>query len=400
MPETPAAGQTAATSSTPTGSAGNTTSTPAVAATQGPGPAAASSPQAGATGAATTPAVAATAAGGGPPASPQAQSFRDILAGVGPSGQQLAQQYQDDRALAQYLLAERERAQQLQPYAPYAQQYAQHAAEFQQFLAQRQADAQRARDQQQNKPWWAPHWQAPEYDPNWESMVRTDEHGNVVPGPGAPPDVAAKYLNALQFRQQQAKKFLDNPYTFLEPGIKTLAQQVAEQAVQQHLGGYRDQVFAQNFTQQNAGWLYQQTQDGRVATDPFGQPLLSPQGQQFAGYVRHASERMGLQDVRAQQEFALAMVQRDWYAAQVQQQQAASGQARQQANQQFLQNNAGANNIPPAGGSVPRGAPAGVDQGSQNRSQTIGQRLRAAFAAEGVTDQVLQQQMVQAPGAR
>lgn len=302
-------------------------------------------------------------------------------------GQDLSQQFQSDEAVLQHLLAERGRVQQLSQFAQYGQQVMPHWSEFQNFLAQRQAAQQQPA---QEKPWWSQFWNPPEYDPSWERQVQQDAQGNFIPAPGAPPDVVNKVLAFRQFRTAQAERLMQNPFQFFEQPIKTLAQQVAQQAIQQHMGQYQDQLFAREVTQRNAAWLYARDQQGNLLTeqtfDPrTGQqnilPVLSPHGQAFRQFVMDA-HALGIQDVRAQEKYAMALLQAQWATAQANQGNPAAQNAA--AKQQFLQQ--GAAHAPNAGGSV---SPPNLNgtAPSQNQNLSLGDRLRSRLRESGVTDQ-------------
>lgn len=295
----------------------------------------------------------------------------------------VAQQFQDDRAAVHHLVtgyrqAEQAR-QQAEQFAVYGQQVVPHWSAFQDYLRQRQQAEQQQQKQQaatSQEPWWKPYWQAPDYDPSWEKLIRRDEQGNLTAAPGAPPDVVAKYANYAQYRQQQADRLMANPFAYIEEPVKTLARQMAEQVVQEKMSSYQEQTYAKEFTDKNSDWLYTVAPDGRK--------VLSQYGESFKTYAQQAQD-MGVVDVRKQQEYATAMLQRDYYYGQAngQQQQATVQQQGQQAKEQFLKNGAGAKRLPPASGSSAVGA------GAQNNNLSLAQRLRQNFKAGGVTDDLI-----------
>ncbi|MCI0463065.1 MAG: hypothetical protein L0Z62_39460 [Gemmataceae bacterium] len=240
-------------------------------------------------------------------------SLRDLARQHAPD---IAGQFQDDQSLAQYLI--QQRAQALEIQRQFQQQVLPYWSEFQSYVAQQRA-AQQQQSQSGQKPWWSQWWSPPDYDPSWESMVTRDAQGNLVAAPGAPPDVLPRWHAYQHYRRQQLEKLLSNPFTYFEEPIRHLAQQVAEQAVQRTLGSYQDQSFARDFIGQNAQWLYQRDQQGNVVTQPtfdpqsgrtVAEPVLSPAGQAFRNYVLEASQ-MGIGDVRAQQRYALRLLQAD-----------------------------------------------------------------------------------------
>lgn len=333
----------ASTSATTAGGTGGGTSTPSSgAASSSPTASQTLSGQAGASSA--SPATASGTASGG-----EYTSIIDVIRGYGATD--LATQFaNNEHGLLQHLILERARAQQ---YEPVLRQLQENSAEWQEFLRQKQAAAQ-AR-QGQNEPWYAKFgFKPPDWNPAWERQITQDANGNLSVAPGADPSLLQKYREYRAFRQNLAEKFLSNPYEFIQGPVQELAQQIARQEIQQHLGGYQDRVYADQFVNTNP-WLFQVDQNGSPITDPrTGQRLLSPMGDAFHKAVIRA-QQMGIQDVRGQQEYAMAVVQRD--AALVQLRAATPQQQQQQANQQFLQQaGAGANhqgNVGPAQSPAP-----------------------------------------------
>jgi hypothetical protein len=298
----------------------------------------------------------------------------------------------DDHAALQHLALAYQQAQQAQQWQPYAQQYMQHASEFQAFLAERQKAAQ-AQQQQQQAPWW----KAPEFDPAWRSKLRSDPvTGRLLPVEGAPPDLAEKYYRWIDHQQRFFDGFAADPIKAIEPGIEQVARRVAEQIVQQTLGGYQSQMQAQDYIARNSEWLHLRDPQGNVVKSQQGQPVLSPAGERFRDYVVYL-ERSGVKDIQAQYQIAQSMLERDLHFAR--QQQAAAGQQQQQqqqqqtpvtpqqaANQQFLQQH----NRPNVAGSIPAGgANANGNAPSQNQSLPLKERMRRDFAANGITDQMV-----------
>lgn len=322
------------------------------------------------------------------PQQAQLSGVRDALRsqGIDPSA------FADDAAALRHLAEQSRQYQGIQPYLPHLQQVS--SPDYQAWLAQRQGQ-QRPAAPAQDKPWWSKHWQAPEYDPAWEQMVRDDGNGNIVPVQGAPFDIPAKIAAFKTYQREQINKLLANPYSFLEGGVKDLVRQEAQQLVQQQLGQYQDSIFAREFTQQNADWLYQKDATGQYQTqaqlDPrtgqvVQQRVLSAWGGAFRGYVEQAGQ-LGISDLQKQKDYALGMVQRDYLLSQ--NQQAGAQTAGNQANQQFLQNAAGrqATHTPNSTGSLPGqpGVPPAAPQvPPQNGNLPLRQQLAAAFQRQGM----------------
>jgi hypothetical protein len=270
----------------------------------------------------------------------------------------------DDAAALQHLIGRASKAQQAEQYA---NRYMQHAAQFEQWMGQQQ-------QAQQQKPasWWSP----PEYNPAWRGLVSRDpDSGEYKLSPGAPPEILPKLLAYEQYRRDFADKLTSDPVTTLKPFVEDVARQIAQAQVQQHLGSYQDQVYADNYVQQNSGWLHQRDAQNNVVVDPFTrQPLLSAAGQRFKGYVEQL-QSYGVTNLKVQEQQARAMVERDLAMAQLAQYQ--QGGQNQAIKHQFLQNN----NLrqPNQSGAIAPGAPA-------NQGLSLGERLSRNFKNAGIDD--------------
>lgn len=309
-------------------------------------------------------------------------SVRDFLRGQGLDLSHL----QDDHAALSHLTLAYRQAQEAQRWAPYAQQYAQHQEAFQNYLRQQQAQMQQPQAAQS----W---WKAPEFDPAWRhQMQRNSVTGQLEPIPGAPADIVDKYHAAVQHQQKFLDKFAFDPMGAIKPGIEEVAQQIAMQVVQQHLGQFQQRSQAEQLINQNADWLYQKDQGGNFVYGPSyqrtGKPELSQTGRMYANHVA-ALEQGGVRDQTALHQYAYAMTERDVLLAR--QSQGTAQNQQQQANQQFL----AAHNRPNVGGSLPNGTQAHNPNGtpSQNGRLSLEERLRQTFAQRGITDATIQAEL-------
>lgn len=285
----------------------------------------------------------------------------------------------DDHAALQQLVLQARQNAQLQQMAQYGQIYMQHAGQFQQWQAQQQEAAQR--QQQQEAQWF----KAPEWNPAWRSMITKDPTtGELKAAPGAPPDIVQKYLNAVNHQGEFLERFSFDPMGAIRPGIEQIATQIAQQMVQQHLGGYQQQVFADSFIQQNSDWLHAKDAQGQVMRNPQnGQPLLSEWGQRFRNYAGQAAQ-MGLRGDQALSQYALGMVQRDFAMQQMQQRQA---QTQGDAGKQNLLDQ-GRQAAPGNGQHVPNVNPAAAAQSQQagrnNQKIPLSERMKRNLQAAGL----------------
>jgi hypothetical protein len=283
----------------------DTTPAPAAAAaSSAPAPASFSTPTSAAGGGTPSPAPAAAAA------TPEYVSVREALAGY---GLDLRSQFPDDHQALQHLIGQVRAAEQNRQMAQYGELYVQHAGPFQQWMREQQ-QAQAAAAQKQAE--W---FKAPEYDARWESQLTRDPAtGEIRAVPGAPPDLVQKYAAWRDHQRSFLDKFSRDPIGSIRPGIEQVVDQLVQQRVQQHLGQYQERSAAQSFIQENSRWLHARDADGGVLRDErTGAPQLSPLGQRFAAYVGEA-QQLGLAGTPAQSKYAMAMVQRDYLAAQAQ----------------------------------------------------------------------------------
>ncbi len=220
---------------------------------------------------------------------------------------------------------------QLRPLSPYVSAYLQHSKEFAQWLQQRDnskpAGAPSPGTANPNDPYWKDYFNPPEYNPLWEKQIVKDANGNLMPAPGAPADVVARYQAYAQFRQDQAERFMQNPHAYIEPTVKHLARQIAEQIVNERLSKKDATSAAREFVHQNANWLYELDPQGQpkmaqVFNPMNGQydqsPVLSVWGQAFQRYARERQsyqQQRGFFDEADMKSYALAMVQRDYAVA-------------------------------------------------------------------------------------
>lgn len=306
------------------------------------------------------------------PAAPQV-SLRDSLK---PLLGDVVTQFQDDEAALHNLALAYKQSQQYQQYAPYLQQYLAHADKFGAYMKEQQAAEQK---EQAAKQQW---FKAPEYDPAWADKISQDPTtGQWRVKDGYSPDIVNKFLTAVEHQRGFLNKFAFDPIGAIRPGVEQVAAQVAQQLIQQHLGGYRDEVFARNFVDTNSQWLHQRDAAGNVVYNQATRmPELSDDGRRFRDYVLHAQNTLGIGDVHAQQQYALGMVQRDYAIAQLTSQGAQAAGA--QAKHNFLAQAAG---TPAQPTGVTRTAAAAELEGDASGGGTskLQRMLKAKFKENG-----------------
>lgn len=188
----------------------------------------------------------------------------------------------------------------------------------------------------------------PEFDKRLlKFLFQTDPAtGEQKPNPFAPPEILAQYEQYQDARRTAIESLLDSPEKLLGPMIEKFLTERAPAIADTRIQSVQEQSFARNYVAQNAGWLYQQTQQGQVARDPMGRPVLSQAGQLFEQTARQLQE-MGVKDVATIQRLAEERVA----GAMALQQLHAQRQAQQQseAGKQNLLNSAQQFSAPPPG---------------------------------------------------
>ena len=292
--------------------------------------------------------------------------------------------FQDDQQVLDYLVQVYGESERARPYADLGRRYAPYQSHLDQLLAQ-QAQQQAAPAAQ--KKWWT----APDYDSSWMSQVDVDEKGNLVPKPGADPMLPQKIAEWRRHQREVYDAFAADPMELLGPGIEERVVPLIQKAIQEHLGQFSDQTFAQQLIQSNADWLYQKDQAGGFLTNPAtGRRMLSYYGQRYHQAVNDLAAS-GVSDVRAQDQLARKILAGEAAMASAAQAQA-PGQVNQQIKQDFL---GGAVRQPGRNGSAaPPSNPNIVSPPAQGE-MTLADMMRKNFQASGITDSVLAQQVLE-----
>lgn len=183
---------------------------------------------------------------------------------------------------------------QYQEMMPHTLEYMRNAEQFRQWQQAQQQQARQAAQPQQPK-WWDP----PQVKDEWRSyIVRDPETGREVIAPDAPLEARAAIQSYQAYTANFAKKFVTDPEGTLKPFIEGIAQQKAQELVQQQLGQYTAQNYVQSLEQQNSDWLYDQN----------GQ--ITPEGQAIRAYIDQAAQA-GIGTAEARWQYATGMLERD-----------------------------------------------------------------------------------------
>jgi hypothetical protein len=205
----------------------------------------------------------------------------------------------DDVAIAQTLYQSmqgyQQAQQQLRQYQdvmPATMEYMQNRQRYQEWQNAQRAQQTKAPEQPK---WWNP----PQVKDTWRNyIVRDPQTGREVIDPNAPLEAKMALQEYQTYTADFAKRFVTNPEDTLKPFIEQIAQQKAQELVQQHLGQYTAQNYVSSLEQQNADWLY----------DTRGQ--ISPEGRAIQGYIEQAAQS-GISTPEARWQYATSMLERD-----------------------------------------------------------------------------------------
>lgn len=124
-------------------------------------------------------------------------------------------------------------------------------------------------------------WNPPEYDPNWLKLLKKDEQGNLVPVPGAAPDLVQKVTNYSNWLEEQQQKFYRDPadFIFQSSDLEDRIASRVNEIVEQRIVAQRNQEEAERAWQIHAGWMTEKDKTGNPIVGPNGMPQLTHEGQ-------------------------------------------------------------------------------------------------------------------------
>lgn len=133
------------------------------------------------------------------------------------------------------------------------ERYRQYAAIQEQMLRQQQLIQQQAPKPAPEKPKMP--WEIPSFDRRMIDQLMTDEQGNLVPKPGAMPNVVNDYRAWQTAREAAQDKWLADPRAVLNDLGYVTPEQVA-QITEQRIVRYQRQTELRQFENTNREWLY------------------------------------------------------------------------------------------------------------------------------------------------
>jgi hypothetical protein len=173
-------------------------------------------------------------------------------------------------------------------FAPYADRL----AEFQ-ALEQEQAAA-KAQPEPPPEPQSAFAWEAPEYDPRWETWVEPDGRGGYK-APDAAPElasIAAKLTKHRTFMADKITEFLGNPQELIHGAMAGQIAEMEKRITESSQKAITDAIQKQVETAEMQAYigkqekdLYQHNAEGEPLCSTKGEPVLTPKGAKMAEYA-------------------------------------------------------------------------------------------------------------------
>lgn len=262
---------------------------------------------------------------------------------------------------------------QYQSILPVASDYLSNREMYERWKAGQQAPQQApaAQPTADEQGWWNP----PKVRDAYRQYLVKDENGREVIAPDAPLDARHALAEYQAYRAEFAKKFLENPEETLAPMVARVAEQRAQELIQQQLARRDEEHFVTQVEHENADWL--RDENGNVSREA----VLAQK------YVEDA-KRYGIQGARPRWEYAKAMVERELLLGFYQQamagtpsqqpapQQPNPGEAAARQNMEFLRQQALR--------TPPRSSPGTTDPRVPPPRTTFEDKFRSQLAQEGL----------------
>lgn len=159
-----------------------------------------------------------------------------------------------------------------------------------------------------------PYWPvAPEWNPEMEKFLGTDDYGNVVVRREyvgqVSPTLPQQYMAHAKYQRDRVQALARDPVEAIWKGIeKRLAERDKERGflTRQDLDDYRSRQFANSFAVANQDWMYARDPTGNFAQDGRGGRLLSEPGQVFVYQIQRL-ESLGITDPQQQAQMAMEL---------------------------------------------------------------------------------------------
>ena len=283
---------------------------------------------------------------------------------------------EEEIASSVYQALQREQAlqhqlRQYQSILPVASDYLSNRELYERWKAGQQAPQQATQQTAEEQGWWNP----PKIRDAFKQYLVKDENGREVIATDAPLDARHALAEYQAYRADFAKKFLENPEETLAPMVAKVAEQRAQELIQQQLARRDEEHFVTQVEHENADWL--RDENGNVSREA----VLAQK------YVEDA-KRYGIQGARPRWEYAKAMVERELLLNFYQQstagnpgnqpvpQQPNPGEAAARQNMEFLRQQAMR--------TPPRSSPGTTDPRVPPPKLSFEEKFRSQLAQEGL----------------
>lgn len=171
------------------------------------------------------------------------------------------------------------------------QQYQQQLLQYQHMLAQQQRPPVQEPPKPAELKGLLTHWKkVPEWDDNWAQLVRRNEQNELVPIPGAAPDLPQRIRERQLWEERAQRLFFENPQQFIYEAMQAHPEfskpQQELQQLRQEFAAYQDRVQASQVVNELRGTIWQ---DGNTHGP------MTPAGQAYVAVVE-AMKNAGITD--------------------------------------------------------------------------------------------------------
>lgn len=177
-----------------------------------------------------------------------------------------------------------------QRYQQERQQYQQQLAQYQYMLQQQRPQPQQEAQKPQELKGLLAHFnKVPDWDDNWAALVRRNEQNELVPIPGAAPDLPQRILERQRWEERAQRLFFENPQQFIYEAMQAHPEfskpQQELQQLRQEFAAYQDKVLADQVVTKLRPQIYGENNQ------------LTPQGQAYIAVVQ-AMRDAGITDTQ------------------------------------------------------------------------------------------------------
>jgi hypothetical protein len=251
------------------------------------------------------------AAGGAAAPAPEASWWESIRDAAGKMGYTFGPEVTDDQTALETLIRSAQTRQAEDLYAQLGRQLAPNAEAIRDYLKTTREDA--------AKPKEPPPYTPPPYDRRWASLVEFDpQTGLAVGKPGTPPQI----VDAVNKRLEWQTTWDSNPIDVVKQAARDEIDAYAAAKFEQMYQERQREENARRIIAENEPWMYQTTPQGQLSHGVDGNPVLTPMGNTYLGYLQTLAHA-GIKDPNLLNHFARQLTGAAVVAQQAQDQQSA-----------------------------------------------------------------------------